>query len=619
LWERVVQDIEANAPWQRLRRNLLLLLQLLFLLLLIFGLARPFMTTDGVAGESLIVVLDNSISMGANDGQAGTRLDDARAEALRLMEGLPDHGEVTVIRGGDGADILVANSDDPIAVRAALAEVEAVAYDSDLASALTLAAAVAARQADSEIVILSDGAVELPNTLAIDRPIRYLPLGTTANNQAISVLNLTRNAEGYDLFVQVTNYGPEAITRRLLIELDESLFTASDLTIPAGEQTAKIFAIARRDSFRIKAQLEGQDGLAADDVAYAVPGPSGKRKVRLMSPSPVNRFLSVPFMILPEVEFSQGHVISDSLDANASGERADLLILDRWLPAEGLPGSTENLLIVAPPAGNDMIHTTGVITAPVPLKSGSLPAIEENLFFEGEGDLFFVEARLGTVPSWGIKVLQDASTGAPLLWVGEQNGRRIAVLNLAIYGQPESIPLDPPRDVVLTNLVYQPAYPVLMASLANYLLVGPAGGLAGQSLAVGELIQLPLLDASSLQLLPPSGQAIEAERNDARTASYQPTTAGIYTVKWLDSEQPPIQFTVNLFAPHESNITPIPELALTSSSFGRNNTQVASSGLTGQAQQEFWRPLLLIGLLILLIEWMLYQKDALVRLRKMMG
>ena len=44
LWQQLLQDTEANTPWQRLRRNLLLLLQLLILAALVFALARPFIT-----------------------------------------------------------------------------------------------------------------------------------------------------------------------------------------------------------------------------------------------------------------------------------------------------------------------------------------------------------------------------------------------------------------------------------------------------------------------------------------------------------------------------------------------------------------------------------------------
>src|SRR5207248_1508307 len=52
LWRRALQDRTANAPWQRLRRNLLLLLQLLLLLLLVLGLARPFLYRETLASAS---------------------------------------------------------------------------------------------------------------------------------------------------------------------------------------------------------------------------------------------------------------------------------------------------------------------------------------------------------------------------------------------------------------------------------------------------------------------------------------------------------------------------------------------------------------------------------------
>ena len=43
LWKRAVQDLQVNAPFQRLRRNILLLLQLLVLLAILLALAGPIL------------------------------------------------------------------------------------------------------------------------------------------------------------------------------------------------------------------------------------------------------------------------------------------------------------------------------------------------------------------------------------------------------------------------------------------------------------------------------------------------------------------------------------------------------------------------------------------------
>ena len=68
LWRALVRDQSANAPWQRLRRNIFLFLQLLILAALVLALARPYiMSADPVAGH-VFVLLAASASMTATDG-----------------------------------------------------------------------------------------------------------------------------------------------------------------------------------------------------------------------------------------------------------------------------------------------------------------------------------------------------------------------------------------------------------------------------------------------------------------------------------------------------------------------------------------------------------------------
>src|SRR5512145_2079716 len=99
LWTRLVADVEANAPWQRLRRSLLLLLQLLLVLALAVLAARPFLERPARLAGDLIVVVDASASMGATDVEPN-RLEAAKAAVADALRDLPNGGRVSVIAAG---------------------------------------------------------------------------------------------------------------------------------------------------------------------------------------------------------------------------------------------------------------------------------------------------------------------------------------------------------------------------------------------------------------------------------------------------------------------------------------------------------------------------------------
>src|SRR5919106_1680335 len=103
LWQRLVTDVEANAPWQRLRRSLLLLLQLLLVLILAVLAAQPFL--------------------------------ERRAGLARDI--------VSVVAAGRTAQIVANGSTDMGRVRQAIASIEPTTARGDLTEALALADALA--------------------------------------------------------------------------------------------------------------------------------------------------------------------------------------------------------------------------------------------------------------------------------------------------------------------------------------------------------------------------------------------------------------------------------------------------------------------------------------------
>ena len=67
LWRRTIEDLHVNSVWQRLRRNLLLLLQLLVVALLILACLRPSWRGNQLVGSRFVFLIDTSASMSASD------------------------------------------------------------------------------------------------------------------------------------------------------------------------------------------------------------------------------------------------------------------------------------------------------------------------------------------------------------------------------------------------------------------------------------------------------------------------------------------------------------------------------------------------------------------------
>src|SRR3972149_7142661 len=139
LWRMVLRDREANAPWQRPRRNLLLLLQLLLLALLVVALARPFLPGPVAATGQVTVLLDASASMNATDAQPSP-FEEATTIARGLANDLADDGLMTIILVSQQPTGLVSASNEKDELLKAIDAAEPTAGSANWEAAFALAA-----------------------------------------------------------------------------------------------------------------------------------------------------------------------------------------------------------------------------------------------------------------------------------------------------------------------------------------------------------------------------------------------------------------------------------------------------------------------------------------------
>ncbi|NJN68650.1 MAG: VWA domain-containing protein [Chloroflexaceae bacterium] len=594
LWQRMVRDVEANAPWQRLRPNLLLLLQLLLLLLLVLALARPFFRTPGISGRNLILILDRSASMGATDGSPD-RLSAARDLAVRLVDQLPDQGRATIIAAGGQMEVPASSTTDRRELHRAIQEIALRnGGGSDLSPALTLASALAAREDESEVAILSDGNVTLPPDLEVPARVRYFPVGRSGENVAISALALQPGPGGQTLFAQAINYGEQPATRRLDLYLDGELFNAYNLTLNPQQEQSIVTDIPASVQI-VEARLNEGDGLVTDDRAWAVSTLGDETTVRVVGPG--NRFLETALELLPGVKVLLAEPQATAFEQTAA--QVPVTILDGVIPPVLPPG---NLLFIAPPRSTDFFSVTGEIEFPsVHPAPGDEPLLRNVSLSEVS-----VLKAVRVVPGVWARVVIDSEPG-PLLVAGESQGRRLAVLSF---------------DLHQSDLPLQVAFPLLLSNLVSFL--SPGSGAEASQLAPGQPLALQVDPAiTEVRLTRPDGTQLSTQGGLLQSASlhiqdgqmvYADTDEmGVYTVEEFreGALQARHRYAVNLFAPGESQIAPQPDLAVPQTS-GLQTTVARQR----EGRQEVWRWLAALALVVLLAEWLVYHKSGLAYLRE---
>jgi hypothetical protein len=609
LWRKSTEDLHVNTIWQRLRRNLLLLLQLLVVVLAAGALLRPSWQGTKLVGSRFVFLVDNSASMSATD-VAPSRLDEAKRQVGELIDQMRSGDVAMLISFCDSARVEQGFTDDRRQLHRALEAIGPTSRSTSLLEALKLAAGLAnpGREAETAgsaktpeampatLYIFSDGRCgPVPGFALGHLDARFIPISSAnARNVAITAFSVRRsesNPDRLQAFARLENFTDQPIKVPLKLFRDGRMIDADQIEVSPRQSRGIGFNLQAVATGVLMLKAETGDNLAVDDVVYAVINPPQRSRVLLVTPG--NPPLQMALKTKEAAEIAQLQIEApDFLKTKGYANQAaaggwQLVIYDRCRP-ERMPTANTLLIGAIPPEGG---WSAGA-------KTGSPQIIDVEtthplLQWIDLGDVLVGEATPLAVPRGG-RVLVDSDAG-PLLALSPRDAFEDAVLGFVIL-EEVSEPGGKKERYLGTNWMIRPSFPAFVLNLLGYL-GGSRDALDGGYIRPGAAVSLESM--SPLRVVSPLGRTIDVAARSGRATLTDTGELGVYEVR--SEGKTSRRLAVNLFDAAESDIRPatIPTIKI---------GDVTIAGETGweATRREIWKYLAATGLVVLLLEWYIY-------------
>lgn len=254
LWRRAAQELNAAHPFQRLRKNPLMLLQLLIALLLALALTRPAVGGQ-IVGET-VMIFDCSASMQAKEN-GKTRMEAALERARDEISSLSPEAPLTILTAGSETRQLLSRSTDRTLAREVLNTIAPGNTAGDLTQALSLARAMHEELNGVRVIVYSDTYAPAPGVQAVN-------CAQGAENRTV----LSLAALGGVAVARIANYGNAGeFTAECFA--GGALCDARRFSAGAGETVSVRFTVPENAAV-LSVRLTEGDAISSDDTAYCI-------------------------------------------------------------------------------------------------------------------------------------------------------------------------------------------------------------------------------------------------------------------------------------------------------------------------------------------------------------
>jgi Ca-activated chloride channel family protein len=658
LWQRVLDQRDANALWKQLKRLLSLLLILFIIAIMLFAALDPTLGATDRKARSVVVLLDASASMKAMDGNDKgdqSRLDAAKARARRLIDGMGG-GDVAMIMKVDGqATPMSRFSGDAPMLDKILDGIAASDTPADLTRALGAAADALRDRPNPLIVLASDGAFPeqqlslvrwspaaapgpngapaapaagsagsagsagaganwaTKNLAAVDLSgidVRYLPVGRRSDNVGIIAFNVRRyiaNKAAYEVYIEVQNFGQEPAHRQLTLFNGDTAVDVRRIDLAPGQRVHQVYAkLPASTDDKLRASLRpvdgpgGSDPFALDDQAYALLPARKKQKVLLVGsyPDPQragNLYLEGALLVYENIDLVGRISAQEYADRPAAADGVDVVVFDDVTP-EVVPPPPTSLLYFHPTGPASPIAVRGEVATP------HITEVDEGhpvMRWVTLSDVYMDRSDAFIPDAAKGESALAFSVRDPIIAAKRDGKRKILAVGFSLPAQGRDSATDLPMRV---------AFPMLLVNTLDWFAGDQTDLLTTYPTGTRERVPLDgVVGATEADVRGPDGQLTHTPVIDG-LATFYGSRVGYYD---LAAKAPGgsvlarIELAANLASPEESDIAPSARLTLG----GPGGKQLAEpEAFAISHSQKLWIYLIVLAAGLILVEWITYHR-----------
>lgn len=557
LWKEVYKNTRANTPWEKFKKNILLLLQIIIILSVILALMSPFISIGGRSYKNVIIVIDNTASMNTIYNDSNSRLEQGKTLAKEYLNSTKE-GTNTYIISYDGTSNLLLNGDFNKYNATSIIDKISTSYSSgDISDVVSFVKAIGDGVGEEyEALIFTDKQMAISD---INGRIVYL--GNSGLNASVDNVSHKFVDDKVKVIANVTNNGDSLYEGDFSLYNGEELAAVEGVSLQVGESKTLSFELDSLNSNYLKGELSRKDILMEDNTYYHVVNENKVKKILLVTDE--NVFLEKAFGVIENTEVYKTNDVSNI----TNNDEYDLYVFDNKMP-EVMPSKGSILFIN--PNSNELFNVLegGEIGQATAVK-GSVSSYLENTQFT------LSEYNIIETPYYGTNILtiDDNSIG----FKGEINDRKIAALSFDLHS---------------TDFALKKEFPILIYELGEELI--STGMVYSNNFKAGEKIVVKSSDfESEINVTYPSGEIKELRSGEEVNGEL---ALGIYKINQNNNNE---SFSVNFPTSSESDTSV--------ETIGENDNIV--HGKSNLKSGFNLTPIfILLAMLVVAFEWILYKK-----------